>query len=243
MARYDVTIQERGPRPGIAALAAVVNVAQGEVKPVADERFAELAAEVQAAASADSLAVDQRLEAAEREFPSDYRFTYARATLAVYGRADHHEAFYHLRRAADKAIGTQRAREMLDRLEQDGGVKGRLRKLAVGHAEWSVLHEALEHRDRDRLWQAHASHVPAPATSRKRASAPTQPAHDGVPARVSASVPLEHETPCLDALAAHRHVPMDHKARKRYHRLRELCLRGSYAEANEHDSVRDAARR
>ena len=220
MARYDVTIQERRPRSEAAALAAAVNVAPGEVKPVVDERYHDRAAEVQIAAGADPLALDRNLEAAEREFPSDYSFTYERATLAVYGRAGHHEAFHHLRRAADKAIETGRAREMLDRLEQDGEAKGRLRRLAVGHDEWSVLQQALEKRDRDRLWHAHASHLPVPTTTRK--SAPTNQSADR---RVSS--PLEHDTPCLDALVALRQGPMDLEAQRRYHRLQEVCLSGS----------------
>ena len=209
MARYDVTIQEREP-PG--------------EKPVVDERYSDLDAEVQIAGGADLLAVDRRLEAAEREFPSDYRFTYQRATLAVYGRAEHREAFHHLRRAADKAIETERAREMLDRLERDGGAKGRLRRLAAGHAEWSALHEALENRDRDLLWHPHASHLPVPESA-DAASVPTQPSNHSVPA--NASVSLERGTPCMDALLAFRQVPTDPGAESAYHRLRELCLRGS----------------
>ena len=213
MARYDVTVHR-------APLAAAVKVAQGEVKAVVDEQYTDLAAVVQIAAGADLLAVDGRLEAAEREFPSDYRFTYERATLAVYGRAQHHEAFYHLRRAAEKAIGTERAPEMLDRLEQDGGPKGPLRKLAVGHDEWSVLHEALENRDRDRLWHTHASHLPAPPTNWKRARSNHSADY------ASAPIPLEHRTPCIDALVALRKVPMDQGAKSKYQRLREVCLRG-----------------
>jgi len=217
MARYDVTIQERRPRTHAATPAAAVDLARRAVTPVVAERSSDLGAEVRVAAGADLLAVDRRLEAAEREFPSDYRFTYQRATLAVYGRAEHGEAFHHLRRAADKAIGTDRAGEMLDRLEQDGGAGGRLRRLAVGHAEWSMLHEALEHRDRDRLWRAHASHRPAP----------TQQTHDGVPALMSVSSPLDQETPCIDALLARPQVPGDPGAESTYHSLREVCLRAS----------------
>ena len=195
--RYDVTIQERrpriqerGPRIQAAALAPAINIAQGEMEPVVDERYADLMAEVQNAAGADLLAVDGRLEAAEREFPSDYRFTYERATLAVFGRAEHHEAFYHLRKAADKAIGTERTREMLDRLERDGGAKGPLRKLAVGHHEWSALREALENRDRDRLWRRHESHIPPSDHSADSASVPTQPTDASVQARLSAASTL-----------------------------------------------------
>ena len=202
MARYDVTIQERGP--------------QGGVKPVVDERYTDLDADVPIAGGADLLEVDRKLEAAEREFPSDYRFTYQRATLAVYGRAEHGEAFHHLRRAADKAIGTQRAREMLDRLEQDGGAKGRLRRLAVGHAEWSALHEALEKRDRDRLWHAQASHAAVP-----------KPAAPSVPASTSVSSRPAQGTPCTEALLAFRQVPTDPAAKRAYLRLQEECLRAS----------------
>ncbi len=155
--RYDVTIEERAPRTRPAALAAAVLVAPGDAKPVVDERYAHLAAEARHAAGADLPAMDRRLEAAEREFPSDYRFTYERAALSVYGRADHHEAFFHLRRAAEKAIGTGRSQEMLHSLKRDAGPKQRFAKLALGHEEWSVLDEALENRDADRLWREHAS--------------------------------------------------------------------------------------
>ena len=216
MARYDVTIQERGPATRAATLAAAVNLAPSELKPVVDERYTHLAAEAQEAAGADLPALDRRLEAAEREFPSDYRFTYERATLSVYGRADHHEAFFHLFRAAEKAIGTGRSLEMLDRLERDGRPDQRLRRLAAGHDEWSALHEALENRDRNRLWSEHASHRPVPSVATER-----------VPTRVSVSSRLDHATPCIDALIALRKVRVDPKAESDYHRLEKLCLRGS----------------
>ena len=223
MASYDITIRERGPDPRPAVLAAAT--VPGDSKPVVDERYADLAAEAENASGAEFLAVDRRLEAAERAFPSDYRFTYERATLAVYGRAEHHEAFYHLSRAAEKAIGTDRTREMLSRLERDGSPDGRLRRLAVGHDGWPQLHEALEHRDSDRLWQEHASHRPAATPARK--SAPSEPTAQL--ARVSVSSPVEDGTPCIDALVALRQVATGPEAEERYQRLRALCLRGSDA--------------
>ena len=150
--RYDVTVRERGP--GIQTATAATpssEVASGELEPVAAGAYKNLAVETRNAEGAGLLTIDRRLEAAEREFPSDYRFTYERAALSVYGRADHHEAFFHLRRAAEKAIGTEGSREMLHRLKRDGSSNERLAKLAVGHEEWSVLSEALENRDADRL--------------------------------------------------------------------------------------------
>ena len=158
VAKYDVTVEERGPPNRATVLAAAVDVAQGEAKPAVDERYTDLALEVQIAAGADLLALDRSLMAAERESPSDYRFTYERAKLAVYGRAEHHEAFFHLFKAAEKAIETARTHEMLDRLERDGRPNGRLRRLAVGHDEWSVLHEALESDNRNRLRHERARH-------------------------------------------------------------------------------------
>jgi hypothetical protein len=92
----------------------------------------------------------------------------------------------------------------------------------------------LEHRDRDRLSQKHASHQPAPPPHRKRTpahqeadAASTRQTKDSVPASVGVSSPLEHPTPCMDALLALREVPMDPEAESAYHRLRELCLRGA----------------
>lgn len=218
MATYDITIQERGPGPRAAKLASSLPLGPWKATATVDARYARLAAEAMTASGADLLAVDRSLEAAERDFPSDYRFTYERATLAVYGRADHHEAFYHMRRAAEKSIGTQKTGEMLDRLKQDGEAKGRLRKLAVGHGEWSLLREALENQDRDRLWQAHGSHRRVPTAAPKSA-----PSGHGV----DLTSRLKHETPCIDALAAQRQMPMDREAQNRYQRLRELCLRAS----------------
>ncbi len=232
--RYDVTIRERGP--GIQTATAATpssEVASGELEPVAAGAYKNLAVETRNAEGAGLLTIDRRLEAAEREFPSDYRFTYERARLAVYGRAEHHEAFYHLRRAAEKAIATERAREMLNRLEQDGGPHGRFRRLAIGHREWTALRDALEHIDRDRLWHEHARHRPVPAAARKRAAlkpetefalASTPPARRALSARTRASALLESGQPCVGALIALQEARTDPEAEEVYHYLRELCL-------------------
>ncbi len=219
-ARYDVTIEERAPLSRAAALAQIVPVSSGAsgvsgassvAKQVVEERYAHLAAEVQEAAGADRLELDRRLQAAEREFPSDFRFTYERATLSVYGRADHHEAFFHLFRAAEKAVATRRGPEMLDRLQRDARPDERLSRLAVGHHEWSVLNETLENLDTSRLWHEDAI-------------------HRAVSHRASDSVPTQHpedETPCIDALIALRAVHTDPEAEEEYRRLQRQCLRGS----------------
>ncbi len=207
MAEYDVTIRERGPGAGTAAAASGSDGAPDEPEPAGSARHRSLAAQARNASGAELLDMDRRLEAAEWEFPSDYRFTYERAGLAVYGRAEHHEAFYHLRKAAEKAIRTERAGEMLDRLEHDRGPAGRLRRLAVGHSEWRVLHEALEHGDTDRLWHEHGKHEAR--STRRRASSL-----------------IDSREPCIGALTALQHLRTDPEAKAIYRDMRELCLRG-----------------
>ena len=181
VAEYDVTIREREPAASTAAAASGFDVAPAEPEPAGSARYRSLAAQAQKPLGVELLSIDRGLEAAEREFPSDYRFTYERAGLAVYGRAEHHEAFHHLKRAAEKAIRTERADEMLERLEHDGGPEGRLRRLAVGHSEWRRLHEALEHGDIDGLWHEHGKHEAewtpqAPSADSPRSCSPTSSA-------------------------------------------------------------------
>ena len=106
------------------------------------------------------LTLDQELRDAEEEFPLDFRFSYERATLAVFGKHEHHEAFRRLRRAAEKAIETQTSDAMLEMLRRDGERNGPFWKLARGHRPWNAIHEALEHRDRQKLWHDHGHEEP-----------------------------------------------------------------------------------
>ncbi len=224
--REDLSPQERYPAPAGLGLPAVGADAGAE--------YRRLAAAAQNASGAELLTVDRRLEAAERGLPSDYRFTYERARLAVYGRAEHHEAFYHLRRAAEKAIATERAPEMLDRLEEDGRPNGPLRRLAVGHVEWTLLHEALEYGDRHRLWHERGSRHAAPTPIRKAAahreetvsaSGPMQHTERASSARMRASSLLESGEPC-GALVVLQQVRADPAVEEMSHYAREMCLRG-----------------
>jgi len=223
VAKYDVTVRERRLSRTLPVVGADAGAAYGS-----------LAAAMQAASGAELLALDGRLKAAEREFPWDYRFSYERARLAVYGRAEHHEAFYYLKRAAEKAIATERAAAMLARLEEDGGPKGRLRKLAVGHSEWALLHEALEHSESHRLWQERGSRHSDPTNTRRAAghrkrsdsaSAPTRRAKRALSARMRASSLLESGEPC-GALVVLQQVRPDPEVVEISRYARELCMRG-----------------
>lgn len=101
------------------------------------------------------VAVDEQLRAAESEFPLEFRFSYERAKLAVFGRHDHHEAFGRLRRAAEKAIKTGRSEWMLAMLRSDGVQNGPFWKLARGHPEWHQILAALENGNTETLWNEH----------------------------------------------------------------------------------------
>ena len=86
---------------------------------------------------------------AEMQFPHDYRFTVQRAKLAIYGRQTHHEAFNLLNIAAEKAIRNGRADDLLRQLKDEE--RSTFIKLAMGHAEWHHLIEALEREDESEL--------------------------------------------------------------------------------------------
>lgn len=83
----------------------------------------------------------------------DYRFTYERAKLAVYGTHKHDEAFYHLYSAAEIAIENGDADKMLTALDSDSIEGGPLHKLKHGHDkreedyQWSSILNALKTND------------------------------------------------------------------------------------------------
>jgi hypothetical protein len=89
----------------------------------------------------------QALAKVERQYPRDYRFPYERAKLAVRGSqsSSRTEAFKALNSAAEKAISTGKANEMLNGLETDKA--GDFSKLAQGRYEWSRLVAALKRKD------------------------------------------------------------------------------------------------
>lgn len=241
LARYDVTIRARTPFPGPPGGVISAGVAPeppgppsagAQAEPEIERAYRKLAAEARAASGSGRLAVDVRLEAAERDFPSDYRFTYERAALAVYGRAAHHEAFHHLRRAAEKAIATERSDAMLARLERDGAPGGGLRKLAVGHAEWTALREALTRRDPDPLWREHAARRPhghhdggERGPHGADAAGPEHRAPEPAPPRDEVAWLLESGKPCR-ALVALRAALERPDTDARYQAVRERCVRG-----------------
>lgn len=99
----------------------------------------------------DRSAILQAFLRAEKQYPNDYRFPYERAKLAVKASqsSTHDQAFSALSVAAEKAINTGKAHEMLHGLEADKA--GDFHKLSHGHHEWNQLAEALKNKDASRL--------------------------------------------------------------------------------------------
>jgi len=101
--------------------------------------------------------VYQAIAKVERQYPRDYRFSYERAKLAAKGTRSNaqSEAFKALSVAAEKAITTGKANEMLSGLEVDKS--GDFQKLAQGRQEWTKLMTALKRRDASLLSRDHTN--------------------------------------------------------------------------------------
>ena len=116
---------------------------EAELKALREKRIA-----VRASTTAsDRSAILQAFLGAEKQYPNDYRFPYERAKLTIKGShaRSHDEAFSALSLAAEKAINTGKAHEMLHGLEADKA--GDFHKLSHGHHEWNQLAEALKNKD------------------------------------------------------------------------------------------------
>jgi hypothetical protein len=100
-----------------------------------------------AARVSDRSAILQAFARAEKQYPGDYRFPYERAKLAIKESEaySHDEAFSALSVAAEMAINSGKAHEMLDDLKADKG--GDFHKLSHGHHEWADLTKALKRKD------------------------------------------------------------------------------------------------
>ena len=99
------------------------------------------------AKASDLPVILQAFARAEKQYPSDYRFPYERAKLAIIGTksSSHDEAFTALALAAQKAIKAGKAHEMLEGLEADAD--GDFHRLSHGHHQWKELLEVLRNKD------------------------------------------------------------------------------------------------
>jgi len=109
-----------------------------------DDELKKLREKRMSAKPAERPRILQALAKVEKQYPRDYRFPYERAKLAVKG-SQRAEAFKALNTAAQKAITTGKANEMLSGLETDK--TGDFNKLSQGRYEWSRLVAALKKKD------------------------------------------------------------------------------------------------
>ena len=146
--------QASQPQPTVAVTTEVSRSAPAEttttqqVAPAnPEDELQKLREKGKAAKPAERSKIFQAFAKVERQYPRDYRFPYERAKLAVRGSqaSSRTEAFKALNTAAEKAITTGKASEMLNGLESDK--TGDFSKLAQGRYEWSRLVAALKRKD------------------------------------------------------------------------------------------------
>lgn len=113
--------------------------------PTPDDELKKLRERRMAASASERSKILQAFAKIEKQYPRDYRFPYERAKLAVKARRARSEAFKALNVAAEKAITTGKANEMLSGLESDK--TGDFSQLAQGRYEWSRLVAALKRKD------------------------------------------------------------------------------------------------
>ena len=143
------------PEPAPQQTAAVVAQEKPQPTPVTPEdELKKLREKRMGASDSDRPKIFQAIAKVERQYPRDYRFPYERAKLAAKGSkaTSRNEAFKALSVAAEKAISTGKASEMLSGLEADKA--GDFQKLAQGRQEWTRLLAALRRKDTSLLAKA-----------------------------------------------------------------------------------------
>jgi len=136
-----------------SASSATTTSRQTPTSSTADDEFKRLRERRIGAQPSESRATIASLDDAEKKYPRDYRFPYERAKLSIKGITSHHEAFGALALAAERAIDSGKAQEMLDSLLADKD--GDFYKLSRGHHEWQALEEALRSKDKAPLKTLH----------------------------------------------------------------------------------------
>lgn len=118
-----------------------------QVKPVTpDDELNKLRERGMSASASERSKIVQAFAKVEKQYPRDYRFPYERAKFVVKTRKSaRSEAFKALNVAAEKAIETGKANEMLNGLESDK--TGDFSSLSQGRYEWSRIVAALKRKD------------------------------------------------------------------------------------------------
>ncbi len=142
-------VSQPQPQPAEAITTEVSRNAPAEtttqqVVPNPEDELKKLRERRMTASASDRSKIIQAFAKVEKQYPRDYRFPYERAKFAVKG-SSRSEAFKALTAAAQKAISTGKANEMLNGLESDKS--GDFSRLSQGRFEWSRLVAALKRKD------------------------------------------------------------------------------------------------
>jgi hypothetical protein len=145
-----VVAEPSQPNPAITtevSRAAPAETTTQQVVVTPEEELKKLRERRMAATAAERSRIFQAFVKVEKQYPRDYRFPYERAKLAAKGSkaSSRSEAFKALTTAAEKAIKTGKANEMLNGLESDKA--GEFNQLAQGRYEWARLVAALRRKD------------------------------------------------------------------------------------------------
>jgi hypothetical protein len=118
-----------------------------QVTPNPEDELKKLRERRMTASASERPKIIQAFAKVEKQYPRDYRFPYERAKFAMKGTqaSSRTEAFKALTVAAQKAISTGKANEMLNGLESDKS--GDFSRLSQGRFEWSRLVAALKRKD------------------------------------------------------------------------------------------------
>ena len=146
--------QQPAPAPSNATLTTEVSrtapaqtTTTQQVVVTPDDELNKLRERGMSASSSERSKIVQAFTKIEKQYPRDYRFPYERAKFVAKGqrRTRRTEAFKALHVAAEKAITTGKASEMLSGLETD---KERdFSELSQGRYEWSRIVAALKRKD------------------------------------------------------------------------------------------------
>jgi len=153
VAAPTTTQQTQAPQPNAAITTEVSRSAPTETTTqqspptTPEDELKKLREKRMSAKPADRTKIFQALAKVEKQYPRDFRFPYERAKLAVKGAQakSKTEAFKALNTAAEKAINTGKANEMLSGLETDKS--GDFSDLSRGRLEWGRLVAALKRKD------------------------------------------------------------------------------------------------
>lgn len=118
-----------------------------QLVPTPEEELQKLREQRMSASGSERSRVFKAFAKVEKQYPRDYRFPYERAKLAAKGSraASRSEAFKALNTAAEKAIKTGKATEMLSGLETDKTTD--FNQISQGRYEWARLVAALKRKD------------------------------------------------------------------------------------------------